>query len=82
MHRVPTSADFHEAVRLGLGWGVLPAPQLDPDLESGRLVLLGAREHIDVHLYWQRWRLDSPVLARLTDEVRRAATAHLRPKQR
>ena len=79
-HRVPTSADFHEAVRLGLGWGVLPAPQLDPDLASGRLVLLSAREHIDVHLYWQRWRIDSPVLARLTDEVRRAATAHLKQR--
>ena len=81
-HRVPTSADFHEAVRLGLGWATIPEPQLDPDLASGRLVLLNAREHVDVHLYWQRWRLDSPVLARLTDEVRRAAARHLRPKSR
>ncbi len=80
VHRVPTSADFLEAVRLGLGWGALPGPQLDPDLESGRLVLLGTRRHVDVHLYWQRWRLDSPLLARLTEEVRRAATDHLRPK--
>jgi LysR family transcriptional regulator (chromosome initiation inhibitor) len=82
VHRVPTSADFHEAVRLGLGWGVLPAPQLDPDLTSGRLVLLSSRDRIDVHLHWQRWRLDSPLLARLTDEVRRAASAHLRQKWR
>ena len=81
-HRVPTSADFHEAVRLGLGWATIPEPQLDPDLASGRLVLLNARERVDVHLYWQRWRLDSPVLARLTDEVRRAAARHLRPKSR
>ena len=28
-------ADFHEAVRLGLGWAAIPEPQLDPDLESG-----------------------------------------------
>jgi LysR family transcriptional regulator (chromosome initiation inhibitor) len=81
VHRVPTSADFHEAVRLGLGWATVPEPQLDPDLASGRLVLLHAREHVDVHLYWQRWRLDSPVLNRLTDEVRRAAAAHLRRAQ-
>src|SRR3954469_20516545 len=27
VHRVPTSADFHEAVRLGLGWGMIPEPQ-------------------------------------------------------
>jgi LysR family transcriptional regulator (chromosome initiation inhibitor) len=30
VHRVPTSADFHEAVRRGLGWGMLPDPQLLP----------------------------------------------------
>jgi LysR family transcriptional regulator (chromosome initiation inhibitor) len=78
VHRVPTSADFHEAVRLGLGWGAVPEPQLEPDLAAGRLVLLGSRPHVDVHLYWQRWRLDSPALALLTDEVRRAASARLR----
>ena len=75
VHRVPTSADFHEAVRLGLGWAAIPEPQLDPDLESGRLVLLSSRTHVDVLLHWQRWRLDSPLLGRLTDTVRAAARA-------
>lgn len=74
VHRVPTSHDFHEAVRLGLGWAVIPAPQLDPDLASGRLVLLSSRTHVDVPLHWQRWRLDSPLLERLTAAVRAAAT--------
>ncbi len=78
VHRVPTSADFHEAVRLGLGWGLVPEPQLDPDLAAGRLALLTGRERVDVTLYWQRWRLDSPALARLTATVRRAAAAGLR----
>lgn len=78
VHRVPTSADFHEAVRLGLGWGMLPDPQLQPDLDAGRLVTLGSRAHLDVPLHWQRWRLDSPTLDRLDDAVRRAAAAHLR----
>lgn len=73
VHRVPTSADFHEAVRLGLGWGLLPEPQLDPDVDAGRLVLLSTRERVDVGLHWQRWRLDSPTLDRLTDAVRLAA---------
>lgn len=79
VHRVPTSADFHEAVRLGLGWGMIPEPQLRPDLDAGRLVTLGARAQVDVPLHWQRWRLDSPALARLTAVVRRVARAHLRP---
>jgi LysR family transcriptional regulator (chromosome initiation inhibitor) len=78
VHRVPTSADFLEAVRLGLGWGAVPEPQLDPDLAAGRLVLLPSRQYVDVPLYWQRWRIDSPVLARLTESVRRIAAARLR----
>jgi LysR family transcriptional regulator, chromosome initiation inhibitor len=34
--------------------------------------------HLDVALHWQRWRLASPVLDRLTGEVRTAARASLR----
>ena len=73
VHRVPTSADFLEAVRLGLGWGMIPLPQLD-----GTLVPLGSRLHVDVSLHWQRWRLASPTLDRITDVVRRAARATLK----
>ncbi|MDN4160862.1 LysR family transcriptional regulator ArgP [Nocardioides abyssi] len=78
VHRVPTSADFLEAVRLGLGWGALPEPQLLPDLEAGRLVRLDARRHLDVPLHWQRWRLRSALLDTLSDDVRRAARRVLR----
>lgn len=73
VHRVPTSADFREAVCRGLGWGMIPVPQLDD-----RLVPLGSRLHVDVPLFWQRWRLDSPTLDRLTDAVRRASGRLLR----
>ncbi len=78
VHRVPTSADFHEAIRRGLGWGLLPLPQLDHDLAAGRLVALGARERVDVPLHWQRWRLESSSLATLTDAVRSAARVLVR----
>ncbi|GGO74402.1 LysR family transcriptional regulator ArgP [Nocardioides deserti] len=78
VHRVPTSADFLEAVRLGLGWGALPEPQLLPDLDAGRLVRLDARRHLDVPLHWQRWRLRSALLDTLSDDVRRAAGRVLR----
>lgn len=78
VHRVPTSTDFHEAVRLGLGWGVIPHPQLEPDLASGRLVTLSTRDRLDVELHWQRWRLDSPLLEQLSDAVRARARRHLR----
>jgi LysR family transcriptional regulator, chromosome initiation inhibitor len=81
VHQVPTSTDFHEAVRRGLGWCLLPEPQLLPDLEAGRLVRLPGRDdrnRVDVPLFWQRWRLDTPALTRLTDAVHTAARTHLR----
>jgi LysR family transcriptional regulator (chromosome initiation inhibitor) len=76
-HRVPTTADFHMAVRVGLGWGMLPEAQLAGDLAAGRLVTL-TDAHLDVALHWQRWRLDSALLDRLTTTVREAAARHLR----
>lgn len=79
VHRVPTSADFVAALRCGLGWGMLPEPQLDPALADGSLVALGVRTRVDVPLHWQRWRLESATLGRLTESVRRAARTHLRP---
>lgn len=81
VHQVPTSADFHEAARRGLGWCLVPEPQLLPDLDAGRLVRLPGRDRtsrVDVPLFWQRWRLDTPALTRLTDAVHAAARAHLR----
>lgn len=77
VHQIPSTADFYAAVRVGLGWGMLPEPQARADLASGELVRLSA-DVIDVPLYWQRWRLDSPKLAALTAAVRTAAATHLR----
>jgi LysR family transcriptional regulator (chromosome initiation inhibitor) len=77
VHQVPTSADFLAAVRIGLGWGMLPELQARADLAAGQLVRL-CGDVLDVPLFWQRWRLDSPRLTTLTDAVREAAGRHLR----
>jgi LysR family transcriptional regulator (chromosome initiation inhibitor) len=77
VHQVPSTADMYAAVRAGLGWAMLPEPQARDDLAAGCLVALSA-EQVDVPLHWQRWRLDSPRLAALTDLVRTAAARHLR----
>ncbi|MBO0802679.1 MAG: LysR family transcriptional regulator ArgP [Nocardiopsaceae bacterium] len=77
VHHVPSTSDFYAAIRLGLGWGMVPEPQARADLASGDLVRLSA-DVADVPLHWQRWRLDSPRLAALTEAVRRAARRHLR----
>lgn len=67
-HAVPSSEGFAAAVRVGLGWGALPQDQLGDDLTTGRLVVL-SEDRVDVPLYWQRWRLASRRLDRLTDAV-------------
>jgi LysR family transcriptional regulator (chromosome initiation inhibitor) len=72
-HEVPDGAGFVTAVRSGLGWGALLAGQLAPLLETGELVRLGSRDRVDVPLYWQRWRLPSAHLDRLSAAVLRAS---------
>jgi LysR family transcriptional regulator (chromosome initiation inhibitor) len=76
VHRVPSTSDFYASIRLGLGWGMVPELQARADLAAGTLTRLSA-DVVDVPLHWQRWRLDSPRLATLTDAVRRAARRHL-----
>lgn len=77
-HYVPASNDFATAVKLGLGWGLLPGFQSDDELADGRLVALGGPP-IDVPLYWQQWNLGSPLLDAIaegiTAEARRALRA-------
>jgi LysR family transcriptional regulator (chromosome initiation inhibitor) len=77
-HYVPASADFATAVLLGFGWALVPEQQSVPALADGRLVRLDGQP-VDVPLHWQRWKLDSPVLARIEDAVVGAARAVLRP---
>ncbi|WP_080795283.1 LysR family transcriptional regulator ArgP [Corynebacterium pacaense] len=74
---VPSAEGFAEAVRRGLGWGLLPEMQASPMLGSGEVVLLDDAP-VDTPLFWQRWRLESPLLSRLTGAVVRAAAAGLR----
>ncbi|AKJ15101.1 chromosome replication initiation inhibitor protein [Streptomyces incarnatus] len=77
-HLVPTSEGFLDAVAAGLGWGMVPEVQAHPLLAEGRLVLLAPEEWMDVTLYWQQWRLDSPALAALAEAVTATAAETLR----
>jgi LysR family transcriptional regulator (chromosome initiation inhibitor) len=81
-HEVPDGGGFLAAVRAGLGWGALLTAQLAPGLESGDLVRLGSRDHVDVHLYWQRWRLPSERLDRLSAALRTASATAAPPTRR
>jgi LysR family transcriptional regulator, chromosome initiation inhibitor len=78
VHYVPSAWGFVQAVRLGLGWGLVPEQVARADLDAGTLVDLAPGRHLDVPLHWQHWRLDSPLLRSLTAAVTAAAGAALR----
>ncbi|MBD7956172.1 LysR family transcriptional regulator ArgP [Microbacterium sp. Sa4CUA7] len=73
-HYVPASHDFATAVRLGLGWAMLPRLQSQQALDAGELMLLGGGA-VEVPLHWQQWNLRSALLdavaAELIAEARR-----------
>jgi LysR family transcriptional regulator (chromosome initiation inhibitor) len=79
VQQVPSSAEFLTAVRLGLGWGMVPDQQGAKHRRAGRLVELDPRGVVDVALHWQQWRLPSTALSRVTDAVVTAARAALHP---
>ncbi|MEU6146809.1 LysR family transcriptional regulator ArgP [Streptomyces sp. NPDC047081] len=77
-HYMPTSEGFAESVAAGLGWGLVPEVQAEPLLRAGRLVHLAPERSVDVPLYWQQWKLDSPALAAVSEAVVAAAAEALR----
>jgi LysR family transcriptional regulator, chromosome initiation inhibitor len=78
-HYVPGSGAFTHAVRLGLGWGMVPDLQAESGIE---LVDLDPGAAIDVPLFWQQWRLRSAVVDRVAAAVRAQAAVALVPPGR
>ena len=64
---VPTTAGLAAAIEAGLGWGMLPAGQLDT---HPGLVTVPGLATLDRALFWHRWSIASAGLDRLTRAVR------------
>jgi LysR family transcriptional regulator (chromosome initiation inhibitor) len=78
-HYVPSSDAFAKAVRLGLGYGMLPHEQCAALLQTGALVDLSPAIAHDVPLYWHAWRIQPPRLERMGAALLKAARAALLP---
>ncbi|MFD3513345.1 LysR family transcriptional regulator ArgP [Streptomyces sp. NPDC058657] len=76
-HYVPTSEGFCDAIVAGLGWGLVPETQAVPLLRAGALSLLATDRTVDVPLFWQQWKLDSPALAAVAAAVAAVAAVQL-----
>lgn len=74
VHYVPTVEGNAAAIRAGLGWGMYP----DTLPRSGLVTISDG--YLDVPLYWQCWKIDSTLVARITDAVRSAAS-RIAPRQ-
>lgn len=67
---IPDSWQFVRAIEAGMGWGMVPALQLE---KVPALVALHPEWSIDVPLYLQRWSVNSEILQRLEDTLITAA---------
>lgn len=74
---IPASTEYAKAVELGLGWGMLPGGQSEHQESAGNLVAFDPAGIIDVPLYWQQWKLHSPLLTAVADAVQRTAAERL-----
>jgi LysR family transcriptional regulator, chromosome initiation inhibitor len=69
VHYIPTAEGFGAAVRAGLGWGMYPE-----ELVDDAFVRITER-HLEVPLFWQCWKLDSPMVDTISAAVRDAAAS-------
>lgn len=76
-HYLPSSADFANAVSLGMGWAMLPDGQSGPGEASGALVDLDPGGSVDVVLYWQQWEIFTGALGDAAAALAEAAREHL-----
>ncbi|WP_129787037.1 LysR family transcriptional regulator ArgP [Promicromonospora panici] len=81
-HHVPSTVEYEETIRLGLGWGMLLDHPTIGGLEDGTgggITLLEADAVLDIPLHLQQWKLRSAVLDRVTAALRKEATRELLP---
>lgn len=78
-HHVPSTGGFVQAIVSGLGWGMLSDLQLTQPTLRSAVELLDPDATVDVPLHWQRWRVRSPSLDRLSEVVLAGARQALAP---
>ncbi|WP_426716475.1 ArgP/LysG family DNA-binding transcriptional regulator [Corynebacterium auriscanis] len=73
---IPSYEGILDAVLAGLGWAMVPESTVWPLIEENRLVQLHPAG-LEIPLYWQRWKVESVMLDRLTDSIHAAAASSL-----
>ena len=81
-YHVPSTVEYEDTIRLGLGWGMLLEQPAIGGLHAGTgggITLLEPGYVLDIPLHLQQWKLRSAVLDRVTAALRKEATRELLP---
>lgn len=78
-HFVPAAQEFADAIRLGMGWGLMSELELEAGPPTGDVSPLEPGGHVDVPLHWQQWRHGSRSLDAVGEAVLRASAVLRRP---
>jgi len=65
-HYVPGAEPRFNAIRYGLGYGMVPQPLLQDALAEGIVVDLAVDAPLDISLYWHTWKVQSPRMESLS----------------
>lgn len=72
-HFCPSSEGFVRLLCAGMGWGMVPALQIVPELRSGLLAEIMPGRSVEVPLYWHYWRNGGRLLEQVTAQLASSA---------
>jgi len=76
-HRMPVGPAVNECIYGSLGYGLMPAIQVNSALNSGKLLDVAPGQYIDVALNWHAWNLDTPFTRALSEQIVTTARRYL-----
>jgi LysR family transcriptional regulator (chromosome initiation inhibitor) len=76
-HYVPGAEPHFNAIRYGLGYGMVPELLLADALAMGDVVDLVEHAPLDISLYWHTWKVQSPRMENLSRQIVEAAPSLL-----
>lgn len=80
-HYVPGTEAHFNAIRYGLGYGMVPELLLREPLTNGEVSDLAPSLPLDIALYWHTWKVQSPRMEQFSRQIIEAAPKILVPSE-
>ena len=77
-HYVPGATSHFNAIRYGLGYGMVPELLLKANTDGELVEMLTPKTPADVALYWHTWKVQSPRMEQLSRQIIAAARSMLK----